>query len=181
VPLADTLEDCIKVKETVEKTGLKYMLFESSYYRQPCIAARELYQAGAFGRLAYSEVEYYHPGIGGRVNTATRWMGLKNWRYGLPPMLYSHHALGLAVGVTGERITKVSCLGQRIGDDFPTEHENPYHNPSTMKWRLGSRTRGISAVLEGSGAWRRRASGVTGWAKKCHATCLALVGNPRQW
>jgi len=179
VPLADTLEDCIKVKETMEKTRLKYMLFDSSYYRQPCICARELYQAGAFGRLAYSEVEYYHPGIGGRVDTATRWMGLKNWRYGLPPMLYSHHALGLAVGVTGERIAKVSCLGQRIGEDFPTEHENPYHNPFNNEMALGITNKGN--ICRFGGFWRVAAAGERGnWlGEKMTCYMLGSGGQPQ--
>lgn len=160
VPVALTLEDSIKLKETVEKTRLKYMLFESSYYRQYCIAARELYQAGAFGRLGYSEVEYYHPGIGGRVDTGKRWLGLKNWRYGLPPMLYSHHALALMVGVTGERITKVSCIGQKNGDDFPAEDENSYHNPFNNEMALGITNKGN--ICRFGGFWRVAAEGERG-------------------
>ncbi len=34
-------------------------------------------------------------------------------------MLYPTHSLGLLVGVTGERIVKVSCMGQLVGKDFP--------------------------------------------------------------
>ena len=142
VPVAFTPEDCMKLKSVVEKTRLKYMLFESSYYRQPCIAARELYEAGAFGRMAYSEVEYYHPGIGGRINTETRWLGLKNWRYGLPPMLYTNHALALMVGVTGERIVKVASLGERIGDDFPRPEENFFNNPFNNEMTIGFTNKG---------------------------------------
>jgi predicted dehydrogenase len=138
VPIALTLKDCVRVKEAAERTGRKYMLFESSYYRHPCIAARELYQAGEFGKLAYSEVEYYHIGLGGRVNSAAReYLGLKSWRFGLPPMLYPTHSLGLIVGVTGERILKVSCLGNLVGDDFPKAHETPYNNPYNNEMAIG--------------------------------------------
>jgi predicted dehydrogenase len=136
-PVAITLEDCTKLKEVVEETGLTYMMHESSWYRQPCIAARELFQAGEFGRLNYSEVEYYHPGIGTRSSSLSRWQGLKSWRYGFPPMLYPTHSLALLVGVTGERIVKVSCAGQRVGDDFPTPEENAYGNPFDNEMALG--------------------------------------------
>jgi hypothetical protein len=112
-------------------------MHESSYYRQPCIAAREAFQRGEFGKLCFSEVEYYHSGIGTRHNSLSRWQGLESWRFGFPPMFYPTHSLGLLVGVTGERIVKVSCIGQRIGADFPTAEENRYENPFDNEIALG--------------------------------------------
>jgi len=142
-PVALTLEDCEKVRATKERTGLVYMQHESSWYRQPCIAARELYQAGEFGRLAYSEVEYYHPGIGTVTNSLSRWQGKNSWRYGYPPMLYPTHSLGLLVGVTGERIVKVSCQGQLVGKDFPAgKGKNAYDNPFDNEMALGYTNKG---------------------------------------
>ena len=46
------------LKEEKERTGLKYMLAESSWYRQECIFARNLYRKGGFGELFYTEGEY---------------------------------------------------------------------------------------------------------------------------
>lgn len=140
-PVALTLEDMRALVDLKERTGLRYMMHESSWYRQPCIAARELYQQGAFGRLAYSEVEYYHPGIGTPTNSLSRWRGAESWRHGFPPMLYPTHSLGLLVGVTGERIVKVSCMGQLVGDDFPA-NENAYDNPFDNEMALGYTDRG---------------------------------------
>ena len=128
------IRDLVKVHK---RTGLKYMMHESSYYRQPCIAAREAYEAGHFGRLCFSEVEYYHPEIGTRHNSLSRWQGENSWRFGFPPMLYPTHSLGLIVGVSQERIVKVSCIGQRVGDDFPTPEENRYQNPFDNEIALG--------------------------------------------
>jgi len=84
-----------------------------------------------------AEVEYYHPGIGTRHNSLSRWQGIDSWRFGFPPMLYPTHSLGLLVGVTKERIVKVSCIGQRIGDDFPEASENQYENPFENEIALG--------------------------------------------
>lgn len=136
-PAGITLEELQSLVDAQKKTGLKYMMHESSYYRQPCIAAREAYQAGQFGRMCFSEVEYHHPGIGSRKNSLSRWQGANSWRYGFPPMLYPTHSLGLLVGVTGERIVKVSCIGQRVGDDFPAAEENRYQNPFDNEIALG--------------------------------------------
>ena len=141
-PMALTLEDCAKIKEAKERTGLRYMMHESSWYRQPCIAARELYEQGAFGRLAYSEVEYFHPGIGTRSDSLSRWQGKDSWRLGFPPMLYPTHSLGLLVGVTKERIVKVSCMGQLVGKDFPSGEDNQYGNHFDNEMALGYTDRG---------------------------------------
>lgn len=141
-PAAISLEDCAKLKAGVEETGLTYMMHESSWYRQPCIAARELFVAGEFGRLNYSEVEYYHPGIGTRSDSLSRWQGERSWRFGFPPMLYPTHSLALLVGVTGERIVKVSCIGQAVGADFPFGEENAYGNPFDNEVALGITDRG---------------------------------------
>ena len=56
-PACTTLEEAAMLKALKEKTGLTYMMAESSYYRQDCIYARNLYRAGGFGELFYSEVE----------------------------------------------------------------------------------------------------------------------------
>jgi len=140
-PVALTVDDCRAIKQAKERTGLRYMMHESSYYRQPCIAARELHQAGAFGRLNYSEVEYYHPSIGARSSGLSMVGGKRTWRWGFPPMFYPTHSLGLLVGVTGERIVKVSAIGQTVGKDFPVR-DNAYDNPFDNEAALGVTNQG---------------------------------------
>ena len=138
-PACTTLEEAAMLKELKEKTGLTYMMAESSYYRQDCIYARNLYRAGGFGELFYSEVEYYHDrGDLNALATNKRSRfhmpdGSRSWRWGFPPMHYPTHSLGLLVGVTGERIAKVSCLGWGGTRDELRNHpylaENAYKNP----------------------------------------------------
>ena len=77
------------LKEVKEKTGLRYMMAESSYYRQVCILARNLFREGGFGELFYSEVEYYHDQVCLSTSSLSYEPdGSKSWRYGYPPMLY---------------------------------------------------------------------------------------------
>ncbi len=120
VPMAMTLEDLELVREWKEKTGLKLMMAETSMYRSDLFNARNIYEKGMFGKIVYSEGEYYHP----HVNTA--W-GYNEWRNALPPMLYPTHAIAYYVGVTGKRLLNVSCLGFR-GDE-PRYQNNVYNNP----------------------------------------------------
>ena len=91
---------------------------QCGFYRQACIAVRDAYEAGEFGRIHYSEVEYYHPGIGARSHRLSRWQAGTSWRWGFPQLIYPTHSLGYLVGVTRERIVTVSAQGQLVGDDF---------------------------------------------------------------
>ncbi len=159
-PAGLTIEELESLLRVKERTGLTYMMHESSYYRQPCIAAREAYQRGEFGKLCFSEVEYFHSGIGSRHNSLSRWQGLESWRFGFPPMLYPTHSLGLIVGVTGERIVKVSCIGQRIGEDFPTAQENRYDNPFDNEFALG--VTNLGNVCRFAVCWQIAAEGERG-------------------
>ena len=43
VPVCTSLEDAAMLKELKEKTGLRYMMAESSWYRQECIFARNMF------------------------------------------------------------------------------------------------------------------------------------------
>jgi len=132
-PACFTLEEAQILKELKERTGLKYMMAESSYYRGECIFARNLYQSGGFGEMFYSELDYYHDrGDLEKLITdkKTRFYnpdGSHSWRWGMPPMHYPTHSLGFLIGVTRERIEKVSCLGW--GTDHVWLKDNAYHNP----------------------------------------------------
>jgi predicted dehydrogenase len=75
VPACVSLAEAQRLKEVKEKTGLRYMMAETSYYRHHCIAARQLYREGKFGELFYSEVEYYHPKIAGAASALSFYQG----------------------------------------------------------------------------------------------------------
>jgi predicted dehydrogenase len=123
VPAAMTLEECDKIRDVVERTGLTYMMAETTTYRQNTISAKKFYKAGEFGHIFSAAAEYNHPGL----ETYFFENGQATWRHGLPPMLYPTHCISFLISVTRERLTGVSCLGW--GDDSPLLKNNPYKNP----------------------------------------------------
>lgn len=123
VPAAMTLKECAEVKAAVERTGLNYMMAETSIFRQAFISVKKMYKNGDFGNLISAAAEYNHPGLEALYFEN----GKPTWRHGLPPMLYPTHSTSFLVGLTGERLTGVSCLGW--GDDSPMLKNNPYKNP----------------------------------------------------
>ncbi|MCL2304646.1 MAG: Gfo/Idh/MocA family oxidoreductase [Planctomycetaceae bacterium] len=117
------LEEADELLETVKKTGLVYMLFETSAYHDAVYASREIYKAGGFGKMIYTEGEYYHYGV-------EQLDSYKGWRIGLPPQYYPTHSNAYYVNVTGGSFTEVSCMGHTSPNfkSFQPEN-NVYRNP----------------------------------------------------
>ena len=117
-----SIEDGKQLLEAVRKTGLKYMMAETSCYHAACHGMRQIYRAGGFGRLVYSEGEYYH-------FCPEPIASYKGWRVGLPPQWYPTHSTAYYVGVTGKRFTSVSCGGFRGKIAHCQPDANAYKNP----------------------------------------------------
>jgi len=124
VPAALTLEDLESLIETVQRTGMRYMMAETSYYRPEIITCREMAERGEFGTIVYSEAEYHHDGL---LSLMYDDRGLPTWRHGFPPMLYPTHSTGMVVPVTGERLGEVQGIGW--GDSHEVCRTNRYNNP----------------------------------------------------
>ncbi len=119
-----SIEDADRLFEAVKTSGLKYMMMETSSYRADCYGMRQIYQAGGFGRLVYSEGEYYH--------FHSRQIGsYKNWRVGCIPLWYPTHSTAYYVGVTDKPFTSVSCTGSNAGFETYRPKANAYGNRFT--------------------------------------------------
>jgi len=124
VPAAMTIQECYNILEAVERSGLKYMMAETSTWRQETITAKKMYKEGKFGNIFSSAAQYYHPGLEELYFEPD---GSRTWRHGMPPLLYPTHCTAYLIAVTGERLTRVSGLGW--GDDDPILQDNVYNNP----------------------------------------------------
>ncbi len=117
-----SLEDANKLFEAVKTSGLKYMMFETSYYHADVHAMRQIYNADGFGPLVYSEGEYYH-------YMEKPIPSYRNWRVGLPPQWYPTHSNAYYVGVTGGSFTEVCGMGMPSRVDHLRPENNRYKNP----------------------------------------------------
>jgi predicted dehydrogenase len=124
VPAGMSEQELELLLATVKRTGMKYMMAETSYYRPQVITCREWARAGKFGAIFYTEAEYHHEGL---IAIMTDERGFPTWRHGFPPMHYPTHCLGIVVPVTGERMTEVEAVGW--GDGHPILATNEYGNP----------------------------------------------------
>ena len=139
-----SLEDAEKLYEAVKVSGLKYMMFETSCFREDNYAMRQIYNADGFGKIVYAEGEYFHgPGLEpskassapAKPATSKPETGLAygtynmNWRSGLPPQWYPTHSNAYYIGVTNGTFTEVSCMGMPGTDDVTRIGKNQYNNP----------------------------------------------------
>lgn len=118
VPAAVTLEEMRALVQAVERTGLTYMVGETSYYYPVTLYCRERFRQGDFGRFVYGEGEYLHDMTHG-FYSAYQFSGGDTWQQtaSFPPMLYPTHSVSMVLSVTGAHLTHVACLGQIDAED----------------------------------------------------------------
>jgi predicted dehydrogenase len=156
-----SLEDAHALFEAVKSTGRKYMMFETSYFHEDLYAMRQIYNAGGFGKLLYSEGEYFH-------YMPTPIDSYKGWRVGLPPQWYPTHSNAYYIGVTGGSFTEVSCMGVTSIVDHILPAHNPYKNAFGTEIALfrtsegGASRMGVSWDSPGSGGEMGRVRGQKG-------------------
>ncbi|WP_159635598.1 Gfo/Idh/MocA family protein [Sphingobacterium composti Ten et al. 2007 non Yoo et al. 2007] len=115
------LEEAHQLQQAVERSGKLYMMFETSCYREDLYAMRQIYRAGGFGKILYSEGEYLHYKPNGLPS-------YNNWRDGIPPMYYITHATAYHLAVTEGYFTEVSCYGIESTLDVLKNGDNVYNN-----------------------------------------------------
>lgn len=163
-----SLEDADKLYEAVRRSGLKYMMFETSCYHAANHAMREIYKAGGFGKIVYAEGEYFGGPMSAESFTAPEGTkSYKGWRIGSPPQWYPTHGTAYYVGVTGGSFTEVSCMGmpsliQRYNAN--NQYKNPFATEiALMRTDEGGMARmGKSADTPGNGGEQGRVRGQLG-------------------
>jgi predicted dehydrogenase len=117
-----SLEEADMLYEAVKRSGLKYMMFETSCFHSDLYAMRRIYQSGGLGKLVYSEGEYYHY-MSEPIDS------YKGWRIGLPPQYYPTHSNAYYIGVNDGYFTEVSCQGMPSIINHLKPENNIYKNP----------------------------------------------------
>ena len=118
-----SLEDAHRLYEAVKASGRKYMMFETSAFHGDCHAMRQIYRAGGFGKLVYSEGEYYP--LRGPLRSPRSATGVSDCRpSGTPPI-----PTPITCASTGGSFTEVTCLGMPSLVENLQPRNNLYKNP----------------------------------------------------
>lgn len=119
IPATPSMADAVELVETVEETGLVYMMGENCCLMRYGTEARRAYQSGELGELQHADAEYIH-------NTEKGWERLargdsRHWRNVRPSTYHCTHALGPVLHATETRVERVVGMespnreGTRIG------------------------------------------------------------------
>ena len=136
VPDGDEILDaCNQLVEACERTGLRYMLGETTYYHPESMFCRRKAAEGAFGDFVYAEGEYYHDldsscslrqvskrraaSAAGKEWTSK---AAQYWERGIlsGPMHYPTHSTSGPVCVMGAHAVNVTAHG------FVNRNDDPY-------------------------------------------------------
>lgn len=135
-----SLEEAEALFETVKSTGLTYMMFETSVFHSANHAMRQIYKAGGFGKILYSEGEYYH-------YMPEPLPSYQGWRIGLPPQYYPTHSNAYGIAVDGCSFTEVSCVGIPSRIEHLKAENNAYRNPFGTEVALFKTSHGGTARM----------------------------------
>jgi predicted dehydrogenase len=159
----ETLELCDRLVETCRRTGMHYMLGETTYYRPQTMYCRRRAREGAFGEFVYSEGEYLHD-----VDSATNlrevirqrqtgragqeWAMLQK-RYlerGVlsGPMHYPTHSTSGPMSVMGAHAAKVCAWGYANRSSDPFFADSAYSNETALFYLSNGATMRICEFRE---------------------------------
>lgn len=154
VPAAYSIEDCWRLVDTVEKTGMIYQLAEQIRYAHFLKEWRKLYNDGVLGKILYVEGQYLHyekwgyfvDKTSGDIFADTKTLEpapnmeyttekmlsqrefITHWRYDTfkHPIYYLPHELSPILSVLNDRVTEVCCIGSEKGINA-LDVEQPHH------------------------------------------------------
>ncbi|MFC7464433.1 Gfo/Idh/MocA family protein [Brachybacterium sp. GCM10030252] len=113
VPMAIAEDEIRQITEEVRRTGLVYMMGETSQYNSAVVLARRLHRSGVFGEVFYAEGDYVHDMDLGFYD-AYKYSGGEGWKAtaSYPPLLYPTHSIGGILGVLENHAVSVSAIGR---------------------------------------------------------------------
>jgi predicted dehydrogenase len=116
VPMATSVEDCRRIVELSQATGLKYMMMETVVYSREFLFIQDLFRRGELGKLQFLQASHQQDMDG--------WPGY--WP-GLPPMHYATHCVGPMLGLPRKDAEYVSCFGSgTIREEMIGIYDSPF-------------------------------------------------------
>jgi predicted dehydrogenase len=116
VPMATSVDDCRRIVELAEKTGLKYMMAETVVYAREFLFIKQMADAGELGKIQFVQASHQQD-----------MDGWPNYWPGLPPMHYATHCVGPCLALERKDAAEVSCFGSgRIREELVKKYGSPF-------------------------------------------------------
>ena len=116
VPMATSVEDCMKIVKACKETGKKYMMMETVVYAREFLFVKEMYEKGELGKVQFLKASHQQD-----------MDGWPDYWPGLPPMHYATHCVGPVAGLLKLEAEYVSCFGSgTIREELAQIHNSPF-------------------------------------------------------
>ncbi|TWT66442.1 Gfo/Idh/MocA family protein [Allorhodopirellula solitaria] len=116
VPMATTIEDCKRIVDKVQQTGLKYMMAETVVYSREFLYIKQLHDQGELGEIQHLAAS--HP------QDMDGWPDY--WKE-MVPMHYATHVVSPCLGLVDGLAEYVSCFGSgKVRDEIAELSGNPF-------------------------------------------------------
>jgi predicted dehydrogenase len=121
IPMATSVEDCKRIVDAQRRTGLTYMMMETTLYTREFLFVQDLYRSGRLGRLQFLRSSHHQD--------MTGW---PSYWDGMPPMYNATHAIGPTLGLAGHQAEYVQALGSgSVFESMKSQYGSPYAMEST--------------------------------------------------
>lgn len=118
VPMATTVEECLKIAELRKKTGKVYMMMETAVFTREFLFVKEKVDKGELGRLQF---------LRGSHQQNMSLPGWPDYWYGFPPMHYATHAVSPLLALAGREVDSVVCFGSgTIREEYAKRYGSPF-------------------------------------------------------
>jgi len=116
VPMATTVDDCRRIVELCERTGLRYMMAETVVYAREFLFIKEMADRGELGKIQFLQASHQQD-----------MDGWPDYWPGLPPMHYATHCVGPCLALERKDAVEVSCFGSgRIREELIARYGSPF-------------------------------------------------------
>ncbi|MEM9644813.1 MAG: Gfo/Idh/MocA family oxidoreductase [Planctomycetota bacterium] len=116
VPMATTIDECRKIVEKVQKTGLRYMMAETVVYSREYLFIKQMHDRGDLGKIQHLAAS--HP------QDMDGWPAY--WEE-MIPMHYATHVVSPCLGLVNGLAEYVSCFGSgTVRDDIANKSGNRF-------------------------------------------------------
>jgi len=130
IPMATSVEDCKRIVEAQARTGLTYMMMETTLYTREFLFLQDLYRSGRLGRLQFLRSSHHQD--------MTGW---PSYWDGMPPMHNATHAMAPVLALAGHQAEYVRCLGSgSVFEEMVGNYGSPYAVESSHVKFLGEDT-----------------------------------------
>ena len=116
VPMATSLEDCRRIIDLCDRTGLRYMMAETVVYAREFLFIKGMADRGELGKIQFLQASHQQD-----------MDGWPDYWPGLPPMHYATHCVGPCLALERKDAEEVSCFGSgRIRDELIGRYGSPF-------------------------------------------------------